>query len=162
MFLLFSYSHWVLGAVDLSTTVYISSYSHWTLVWTLSEQLSSTLCTSSKFWLEQGHGDCGGHVGEHGCRGANTGAGVISNDGHITVCACILVLGHHCCHHQWCWWWWLSCHCVHVCVLVLGPLLSSLLSSSMPVMVVVAVTSVRACGHIGGGHYCHCCCQCQW
>ena len=36
-----------------STTVYISSYSHWTLVWTLSEQLSSTLCASSKFWLEQ-------------------------------------------------------------------------------------------------------------
>ena len=53
MFLLFSYSHWTLGAVYLSTTVYIISYSHWTLVWTLSEQLSSTLCASSKFWLEQ-------------------------------------------------------------------------------------------------------------
>jgi len=53
VFLLFSYSHWTLGAVYLSTTVYIISYSHWTLVWTLSEQLSSTLCASSKFWLEQ-------------------------------------------------------------------------------------------------------------
>ena len=26
--------------------------SHWTLVWTLFEQLSSTLCTFSKFWLK--------------------------------------------------------------------------------------------------------------
>jgi len=52
VFLLFSYSHWTLGAVYLSTTVYIISYSHWTLVWNLFEQLSSTLCASSKFWLE--------------------------------------------------------------------------------------------------------------
>jgi len=55
VFLLFSYSHWTLGAVYLSTTVYIFSYSHWTLVWTLSEQLSSTLCASSKFWLEHNY-----------------------------------------------------------------------------------------------------------